>query len=351
MQTARPVAGLHILRFLAALTVVVYHSAFYVAGQVPTAPTISPAAGDAGVWLFFSISGFVMVFVLDRDPARSWRRFAVQRVIRIVPLYWAMTAVAAVSVAVGTRLVPTTTLDAGVVLRSLFFLPSENPDGLIQPLWPVGWTLVFEMAFYALVTLSRALRVDPIVFCAPILLAAAAASAVRPDHGAVGWFYADPVVLFFLAGMLVARSRRLGLPRTVAVLLALATVFATTRSLRHDVVDLGSAAVFLALTGLLLAVVLAEPWIGSRVPRVLVTLGSASYSLYLTHPLVGPIVTVGLITLLPAGFPPLLGIVASVTVSVLAGLVVFRWVEQPLARVLGRSTSTRAGSGRRSATV
>lgn len=346
MAHSRPLAGIQALRFIAALTVVVYHSAFYVAGQVPGAPLITPAAGEAGVWLFFGISGFVMTLVLDGDPGRSWQRFAVHRIIRVVPMYWAMTVVAIIAVLAGTHLVPTRTLDAEVVLRSLAFLPTENPDGLLQPLWPVGWTLVFEMAFYALVTLARAVRIDPLALCTPVLLIAAGVAIVRPDHGSPWWFYADPVVLFFLAGMVVARHSRSGLPRTVAAVVVLAAAFAAVRSLRADVVDGASAMVFIGLVGLLLLVVRCEPQIGRHVPRALVTLGTASYSLYLTHPLVGPLLTVGLIAVMPDGFAPVLGIGLSTMGSIGAALLVHRWVERPVTQRLARWSSPQRLRGR-----
>jgi exopolysaccharide production protein ExoZ len=52
-----------------------------------------PEWGSAGVDIFFPISGFVMVlttYEIRSDPKNA-RRFALRRLIRIVPLYWMAT--------------------------------------------------------------------------------------------------------------------------------------------------------------------------------------------------------------------------------------------------------------------
>jgi peptidoglycan/LPS O-acetylase OafA/YrhL len=89
------------LRAIAALSVLVYHAAFFAAARSPN-PTVTQYTGhlDVGVAIFFLISGFLLYrpFVRahlrdQRAPATlayGWRRF-----LRIVPAYWvALTVVA-----------------------------------------------------------------------------------------------------------------------------------------------------------------------------------------------------------------------------------------------------------------
>jgi peptidoglycan/LPS O-acetylase OafA/YrhL len=35
------------------------------------------------------------------------------------------------------------------IVKSFFFVPYENVEGLVRPIVPLGWTLDYEMLFYA----------------------------------------------------------------------------------------------------------------------------------------------------------------------------------------------------------
>ena len=89
--------GVQALRFVAAAMVVVTHAlnrevTLYSNPPLPRAPWM-----EAGVDIFFVISGFIMVYILKPDtrPGAFW----LQRFTRIVPLYWFATAVALLLVA------------------------------------------------------------------------------------------------------------------------------------------------------------------------------------------------------------------------------------------------------------
>ena len=113
-------------RAVAALAVVVWHT-----GWART------ALGQSGVDAFFVVSGFVMMLVSGRE--NSPPRFGLLRITRIVPLYWAVTAVAA-------------WLDKpspSDLLASLFFWPDHEFPVVIQ-----GWSLNLEMSYYLLFALS-----------------------------------------------------------------------------------------------------------------------------------------------------------------------------------------------------
>ncbi|MBC8051281.1 MAG: acyltransferase, partial [Chitinophagales bacterium] len=82
------IENIHVLRAVAAYMVVFYH------GQDLT-QAVSPAfdyvhAGAAGVDIFFVISGFVITHTNLRNQ-KATTQFWLDRIIRIVPLYWAVT--------------------------------------------------------------------------------------------------------------------------------------------------------------------------------------------------------------------------------------------------------------------
>src|SRR5262249_39195350 len=84
--------AIQILRAVAALGVLFYHTAHEVAARTGvTVPFGELVVGAGGVDLFFVISGFVMVYASERLFAQpgATRIFFLRRLARILPLYWA----------------------------------------------------------------------------------------------------------------------------------------------------------------------------------------------------------------------------------------------------------------------
>ena len=174
--------NLQVLRGLAALGVVFYHTDFRLAGDWHT--------DFSGVAIFFAISGFIMCFITRQDADH----FLTKRFIRIVPMYWLCTLV--VLIAVGYKLgllglsTWITTL-ATDLPRSLIFLPSEK-----TPLLGVGWTLNFEIYFasswnrvgrFGLVLRLCLLRSHPFVRSAPSFRPDLRAPRAGARSGSQGW--------------------------------------------------------------------------------------------------------------------------------------------------------------------
>jgi peptidoglycan/LPS O-acetylase OafA/YrhL len=119
------------LRAIAALLVFWGHAINAVTLEVPA--DFPHLYGPFGVDIFFVISGFVMVYSsegLFGQPGAPIKFFA-RRIARIVPLYWAATAILVWFV------VPYASTKA--VLGSLFFAPRIPSEA---PLLFVGWTLI-----------------------------------------------------------------------------------------------------------------------------------------------------------------------------------------------------------------
>ena len=128
------IVSIQYLRALAALAVLVFHAA--------SKAGVDFSIGQAGVDLFFLISGFLMVVITgDHTSAKS---FIIDRLIRIVPLYWIATLTLVVLSLIGFA--PNLSIQPAYVIQSLLFIPVREPGG--ENIWPVlvpGWSLVFEI--------------------------------------------------------------------------------------------------------------------------------------------------------------------------------------------------------------
>lgn len=101
--------------------------------------------GMFGVDLFFVISGFVMITV-TRGKFQSIKeaiRFLYHRASRIYPLYWVYSVLVLLVFLFNPLLVNSSQGNQVDILASFLLLPSET-----LPLVMVGWTLIHEMYFY-----------------------------------------------------------------------------------------------------------------------------------------------------------------------------------------------------------
>ena len=98
--------------------------------------------------LFFVISGFV-IFSLTEHQVIGPRRFLLDRLARIAPLYWLATLLAFTAVSLGLPLYGCSS-DPLLLLKSLLFIPAYSPNGHLWPTLLLGWTLNYEMFFYLL---------------------------------------------------------------------------------------------------------------------------------------------------------------------------------------------------------
>jgi exopolysaccharide production protein ExoZ len=291
MRQHRQIYSIQVLRGIAALLVVVHHACNFLNEHSPGSG-FDFKIGAIGVDIFFVISGFIMYCSTLRhsgtlsETLGFWKK----RIIRIVPLYWLITAV----VVIGAVMLPSSTLSATVNLtsfiKSVLFIPYLSSGGLMQPMVGQGWTLNYEMFFY--VVLGLVLLVSRRCLLIGILAIFAVFQVVAWYVGAssvVLGFYASPLMLEFVAGVILAmlyQSGRLP-PQWLLNAGIVLGVFALTldegftvyfTSQWHRVVVWGVFSLIL-VAGFLGN----ESWWQGKSPRIATFLGDASYSIYLSH--------------------------------------------------------------------
>jgi exopolysaccharide production protein ExoZ len=332
------------LRAVAALLVVVYHAFDMWEFRInPAAPGLSWTNGAAGVDIFFIISGFVMVVSSQRLVARlgAWWVFMRHRVVRIVPLYWLLTTLKCVLVFTFADLVVRSTLDLDFVVRSYLFLPVVDSAGHFRPVLPVGWTLTYEFIFYLLFALALAIRVDVLRVAVPAFALFVVLALLRTESWPAWTILFNTIVVEFVFGVVLAKLTLEGwtLPPVAASCLAtagLALILVVPETSEHvRPLTWGLPALAIVAGGVSL-----ERCIAAALPRWLLALGDASYSIYLTHGFVLPVVGVGVMSLRVTTLPAkVLTIIACLVVGALAGWLAYVIVERPMTVWLKRQTA------------
>ena len=207
IEKPKEILSLQYLRALAAIGVLLYHRIEIF------------SIGTHGVDLFFVISGFVMIATTDAKE-KTPSAFLLDRIIRVVPMYWLAILAGGLLVLVG---IPVHRYETDVVslISSMLFIPYLNAHGEAWPVILQGWTLNYEMYFYAIFSLilfaPQSLRVWALAACFCVLVALGEAI---PSQGAISTTYTSPLLLEFLAGTILGRIYGLTL-RNVSVLRAL----------------------------------------------------------------------------------------------------------------------------------
>jgi exopolysaccharide production protein ExoZ len=339
------------LRGLAACMVVLFHAtqiwSIHVVNQQNSLAWIR---GGAGVDIFFVISGFVMmVSSSGMQGAHPGRDFLERRWIRIAPLYWIITSVVLMQLLLQSHPEPQSgskqlVVSLPYVVSSYLFIPYRNSLGSTEPLLSVGWTLSFEMFFYFLFAAGLALRISVVRFLAPIMVTLVIVGNFRQHTWPALTVLANPLLLEFLAGVLLGYAVLQGvrLQWQVAMLLGVLGLVAipilpAVGGLLIRILIWGVPALLIVMSGVML-----EDRFGKSVPRWALLLGDASYSLYLSHLLVMSMAGALLVRLHVLAFGvtgrpyKAITILVCVSLSIFGSLLLYWWVENPLNKTLRR---------------
>lgn len=271
------------------MMVVALHCSSYIDAYIGDVPVFDQLA--SGVDVFFVISGFIISRISKPKP----HIFIAERFLRIAPLYWSATLFL-----FALSLTPLADTHSSL-LTSLLFI---NPE----PVLHVGWTLNYEMAFYLIMTIGM-LTGQPILVTMSALLIAALS----------GYW----LCLEFAFGILIERMtfNRFALP---SMLIGVMLIVINPDVPR--IVGWGIPAALVVYGALNL------PGIGFGVLT-----GDASYSIYVTHPLVIP-------ALLRFTDNIWIAYIVGLSASWMIGIAVFMFFERPVhktTRALMRSRQQR----------
>ncbi|WP_271565150.1 acyltransferase family protein [Bradyrhizobium sp. CCBAU 11386] len=307
------IESVQILRFIAALIVVLDHCTFV--GKMIAARSNTPFhfpmfPGRLGVDIFFIISGFIMVYI-SSDGGR-WTitpaAFFQNRWIRIAPIYLVATILYVALYFLAGNFERWSLLQ---YLTSALFIPYfDEVTKLPFPILGQGWTLCFEMFFYSIFAIALNLpRRASLVFLCVVFFSLVLVGLIwnfvsgsvfvltpmptRADF-IVPRFWLHSIILEFLAGILLAMLREHIMARhqlwsfafPISVCLAIIVAYILQANLTDDYLKPFPSLIRFscALSVVAICVLTTSKNRSAWLQNMLVFLGGCSYSLYLFHP-------------------------------------------------------------------
>lgn len=290
--------------------------------------------------IFFIVSAFVMGMLMTR-PNLSQNKFVKDRLTRAIPFYWSLTLIIFAIALVMPGLLGSATADPVHLLKSLFFVPYENSQGILSPLLPVAWTMNYEILLYLFSCLSFWLAIRyRLIFVAVALIIINLIGRLFVDRYEEALLYAGWYMLDFPLGLLLwglydrYRGQVVMSLRTSVAVIALCSAFMFYGE-QELVATVDRFWVYsLPSTLMIWATLCCEPHIPQGgLTRLAVWIGDASFSIYLIHVFVIEAVFKVTPRLIPGFAPGLPTLLLTFVLAVVVGLMVDRYYDKPLSRV------------------
>ncbi len=335
------IVALDLIRFFAALSVVLYH---YIARNESNAyPLISEAAkyGYLGVPLFFIVSGYVIALSANN---RTALQFGVSRFVRLYPALWAgvIFTVLVLVVITGKQYSVLHILANFTLLNEYFGF--KNIDG-------VYWTLKAELKFYACIFLLLAFGVfQKHYIWLSLWLGLTVMHTAFGQPFFMGWFITPSYSSFFIAGVTFYLIQSNGKRVFNYFVLILSLVVSSFRAYGQadgfmndpDMVE-KYIVVSIVWVFYFFMYFLSIGKIQLRERKIFITLGALTYPLYLIHNMAGKAIIDTYSNVVPEKIMILLVVVG----MILASWIIHLLIEKPLATpmknylmsILGRAKS------------
>ena len=342
--------AIQVLRGVAALIVVTCHASDMVQGaahETHLSRYTSNHLGGSGVDLFFCISGFILASIALRlrpsptSPLVAAADFLSRRFLRILPIYWLTSLFVVILEVKHHNMTLAWFVDSMLLLPSLHF-PLQGPIMFI------GWTLIFEMFFYYMMTLNLLFGTRHIVERTVLTIVTLIAIGLligfqRP----VLILMANPLNLEFVFGCVLALLfNHFGTRPRIATTLWVSGCVLLGSTYFFSNFNTGIASFTLngqlswyrvMVWGIPAAMITGglafrQPGISSRPGRIAVYLGNASYSIYLVSVMV--LYFYERIYFVFARLSPDLNVLLAVAVVAVVGVLCHRFVETPINRYL-----------------
>ena len=283
---------LDLIRFIAALCVVIYHYKSLVVASMPQNLEFTTRLysitkfGYLGVDLFFIISGFV-IFASANN--RTWYQFSVSRIVRIYPTFWVCLTLTSVIILLSKN------ADSINIIKYLTNLTLFHTYLNIESIDGVYWTLVTEIKFYICIFLLLYFKYfDKYKIWIPIWLVLTILFFVMEQPFFLGWFISPYYSPYFISGIIFYLAKRDGyslfhiIILLVSLILACNYAYEIIDSFSKNISNLDRVIAVLIVCGFyLLFFMISLGRLSIKKYKYLPVLGGMTYPLYLLHNLMG----------------------------------------------------------------
>ncbi|WML38710.1 acyltransferase [Neobacillus sp. OS1-2] len=310
--------------------------------------------GDAGVDMFFVLSGFVIYYVHNKDigAPEKVKSFFKKRIIRVYPIYW----VVLICLVPVYFIIPTFGSDSVLnplnLVKSFVLIPQPEENLPLN----VAWSLSYEILFYCMFGLLIALKRKLVL---PIVLLWMGGTFVHfIIQSIIGYvdsswinFVFNPFNLEFLSGVLIAHLVLKNYTKNGLVFIVLGLCGAVVAWINksysfvelHRVIEYGLPFAFI-----IYGAVSYEIERQTNPSKLFVYLGDASYSIYLIHyPMLSVVNKLFLAVNVYSIIGPFLAATIMIISTIIAGCTFHSLIEKPLLKFLNKAlysknqTSTR----------
>jgi len=323
--------NIQMLRAFAAILVIMHHTLPHyhaMGGSLAWVNTIS-TWGFAGVDVFFVISGFIMAYTTFNKERTflNAKIFFKHRLFRIYLGYWPFFLVMLLGLYISN---PNKLLSLDIL--NSFFLTNDN---MFQLVLPVSWSLSYELYFYFLFLFTFLFSVKHLYFFISIFVLLLFTYLFIFSNGNNHFFY-SPFLLEFFAGVLLYMYKKYLMKLWILPIALFLMFFAYNYGIIHEtknglyrILTFGSGAISIVLIALILET--KKIYVAHR---YFISLGDASYTLYLSHLIILQLFWMtGLRQLFTTNtniFIPLLGFLFILFICIFFSLFYYQKIEKPL---------------------
>lgn len=335
---------LQVLRAIAA-AIVVYEHAITTYGEkvnIIDSP-LDYDIGRIGVEIFFAISGYIIYKSTQniRPSLNSSADFMARRLVRVFPIY----AIATIVYSLKLFLEGVPPSQEALIQSLLFFPYIDNTNGLMRPVLGVGWSLNYEILFYAILAVAimfvKEHRMNITFLLIGLFLLSGFVATPSRGVGSSGYsLLSTSWMFYFLLGLVMAdfssslRISRYYVSRGFIISLMGVVVVSYVCFSMFMVSDKTAVLVgglLLSSVCLFLCINAPSKDNSNSLVRLLVLCGDASYSTYLFHSFILG-VSGRLVSLSGINVGHSLFAMTMVAVTTGGGIIIFHVVERPITR-------------------
>ncbi|WP_109240938.1 acyltransferase family protein [Klebsiella michiganensis] len=293
------------------------------------------ALGLVGVYIFFIISGYIMSMTTSGKPGgfSSATKFIKKRLARIYPSYWVWLSVLVLLWFGGVAL-KSHDYSFHKIVSSYLLLPfTDGASNSINPILSQGWTLIYEMFFYLVFAILITLRMNDIkmiimAFVIFLIFNKVGEHGLLSSNG-LNIFFANGFFFLFPLGMLFFKLNKkihyISSNSAMKVFVHTLSIISVGYLIMRKDDSFYEAA---KVTSAILA--FTSFYISDIKNKILLMLGDASYSIYLTHTFV--VMAYGIISKSGHFSPSILLMMAIPTAfaSIIFGVIAYFSIEKKL---------------------